>query len=117
MTHWKKQLKYSNKFLESRYRREFKNTIRGEKGFDLDDVSPAKNVEKLTRPLLIGHGANDNVVPKSQFDMMIKAAKKQGVEIETKLYGNGNHHLSKRKNEVDWLERLSAFLKKHNPAD
>ena len=116
VTHWKKQIRFSTKLLRSRYRKQLKEAIRGEKGFDLDTVSPAETIARLRRPLLVGQGARDQVVPRSQYDLLLKRAKKANVTLETKLYANDNHDLWRRKNQQDWYQRVEKFLDTHNPA-
>ncbi|MEE9434704.1 MAG: prolyl oligopeptidase family serine peptidase [Sphingorhabdus sp.] len=115
VTHWRKQLKYDGKFFKSRHARAWKKKVRGEEDFDLDSVSPAEQAARLKRPVLLTHGDEDGNVPISQFNMMLKAAKKAGANIESKVYKGEGHGLAKRANEKDWYDRLEAFLKKHNP--
>lgn len=117
VTHWKKQLKYESKFLKSRYRKELKKSVRGEKKFDLDLVSPTENIGKLERPLLVGQGSQDVTVPKSQYDLLLKRARKADIKLETKLYENDGHDLIIRENQQDWYQTVEQFLEKHNPAD
>jgi dipeptidyl aminopeptidase/acylaminoacyl peptidase len=117
VTDFKRQLRYSRKFLNSRHSRKWKQIVRGDKEFDLDLVSPAPQAARLTRPVLLAHGDNDSNVPFSQFKAMVAAAKAANVAIETKVYEDEGHGFSKRENEQDWYDRLGTFLTKHNPAD
>ena len=117
VTDFKRQLRYSKKFLTSRHARNWKDFVRGDKEFDLDQVSPAPQASRLTRPVLLAHGDNDSNVPFSQFKVMVAAAKAANVPLETKVYEDEGHGFSKRENEQDWYDRLGAFLTKHNPAD
>ncbi len=117
VTDFKRQLRYSGKFFSSRHAREWKDIVRGDKEFDLDQVSPARQAARLTRPVLLAHGDSDSNVPFSQFKVMVAAAKTAGVPIETKVYEDEGHGFSKRENERDWYDRLEAFLNKHNPAN
>tara|TARA_R110000850_G_scaffold38795_1_gene100853 strand:- start:2168 stop:4156 length:1989 start_codon:yes stop_codon:yes gene_type:complete len=116
VTHWKKQLRYSTKFFRSRYRKELRDVIRGDDDFDLDAVSPAETIERLQRPLLVGQGKRDRVVPEAQFDLLVKRAEKADIKLETKLYANDGHDLVIRKNQQDWYKTLESFLRKYNPA-
>jgi len=116
VTDWKKQLRFSSKFLRSRYRKELRNVIRGDDGFDLDDVSPAENIAKLQRPLLVGQGKQDRIVPESQYELLLKRAKKANITFDTKLYPNDGHDLVIRNNQQDWYKTVKSFLQKHNPA-
>jgi dipeptidyl aminopeptidase/acylaminoacyl peptidase len=115
VTHFKKQLRYDQRFFSSRYAREWKEKVRGDKEFDLDLISPAAQAKRLTRPVLLTHGKDDTTVPFSQYKLMVAAAEDSGVAIETKVYEDEGHGFSKRENEQDWYDRLEAFLRKHNP--
>jgi dipeptidyl aminopeptidase/acylaminoacyl peptidase len=117
VTDFRAQLKYSGKSMKSRYAREWKTTVKGDDDFDLDTVSPAKNVAKLSRPVLLTHGDEDNTVPFSQYKTMIAALKKAGKSVETHIYEGEGHGFDDVANEKDWLNRLEAFLAKHNPAE
>ena len=117
VTDFATQLKYSKKGMESRHARKWQDIVRGDEDFKLDTVSPAKNAGKLNRPILLTHGDDDNVVPISQFNMMVAALKKAGKAAESHVYENEGHGLDEPANQKDWLERLEAFLDAHNPAD
>jgi dipeptidyl aminopeptidase/acylaminoacyl peptidase len=117
VTDFKAQLKYDGRSLKSRYAREWRDKVRGDEKFDLDTVAPAKNAARLTRPLLIAHGDEDSNVPYSQFKKMMDATKKAKVSIDSHTYKGEGHGFEDSKNEKDWLDRLEAFLTKHNPAD
>jgi dipeptidyl aminopeptidase/acylaminoacyl peptidase len=116
VTDFKSQLKYDGKLLKSRYARTWREKVQGEESFDLDTVSPAKNADKLSRPLLLAHGDEDSNVPFSQYKKMIDALKKSKKSVETHVYEGEGHGFEDSKNEQDWLDRLEAFLAKHNPA-
>jgi dipeptidyl aminopeptidase/acylaminoacyl peptidase len=117
VTDFKSQLKYDGKSLRSRYAREWKDKVRGAEDFDLDTVSPAKNAAKLTRPILLTHGDEDSNVPLSQFKKMMDALKKAKKPVESHIYEGEGHGFEDSTNAKDWLDRLEAFLTKHNPAD
>lgn len=117
VTDFKSQLKYDSKSLRSRYARAWRDKVRGEEDFDLDTVSPADNAERLSRPLLITHGDQDSNVPYSQFTKMMKALKKAKKTVESHTYKGEGHGFDDHANRKDWLDRLEAFLAKHNPVD
>ena len=117
VTDFKSQLKYDSRSLRSRYAREWSDKVRGEEDFDLDTVSPAKHAARLNRPILLTHGDEDSNVPYSQFKKMMDALKKAKKPIESFTYKGEGHGFNDTANEKDWLDRLEAFLAKHNPAD
>ncbi len=117
VTDWKPQLRYDGKFLRSRYHREWQDQVRGDKEFDLDTVSPVKLAAKLDRPILLTHGDEDSNVPFSQYKAMVEALKKAGKSADLHVYVGEGHGFDNPENEKDWLNRLEAFLAKHNPSD
>ncbi len=117
VTDFKSQLKFDSKSLKSRYAREWRSKVQGEKDFDLDLVSPAQNAARLNRPLLLTHGDEDSTVPYSQFKKMVEALRKAKKPVESHSYEGEGHGFEDSANEKDWLDRLEAFLAKHNPAD
>ncbi|WP_370030685.1 alpha/beta hydrolase family protein [Qipengyuania mesophila] len=118
VTDFNAQIKYSGKYMERRYRKDFRRKVKGEGDaeIDLDDVSPASQIHRLTRPVLLVHGNEDTRVPFSQFETMVEAAEKAGKTLET-LELEDNHNLAKEESERAWLEALVAFLAQHNPPD
>lgn len=118
VTDWKKQLAYDSGFFTREGGKKWKARVRGaDDKFDLDLVSPAQQVSRLTRPVLLAHGEEDTNVPFKQFKQMRDAAAKAGKPIDLLTFPEEGHGFDKAENEVKWLETLEAFLTKHNPAD
>jgi dipeptidyl aminopeptidase/acylaminoacyl peptidase len=117
VTDWRSQLRFDSRSLQSRYARKWEGQIRGDEEFDLDLVSPVKLAGNLQKPILLTHGEDDTNVPLSQFKSMVSALKKAGKSADTHVYTNEGHGFDDPENEKDWLNRLEAFLAKHNPAD
>lgn len=114
----KRQLDYQTDFLiDRRYRRDWRTTVQGQKDFDLDSVSPLKQIERLSVPLLIAHGDDDQRVPYKQSSLYAKALQAAGKPHEFHSYAGEGHSLESEENMRDWLDRLEAFLAKYNPAD
>lgn len=117
VTDWNRQLRYDNAFFSRSGAREWKAWTRGdEKTFDFDSVSPARQVGKLKRPVLLAHGAKDSNVPFSQFNDLKNSAKEAGIPIETLSFPEAGHGFSRPEDEQRWYETLGAFLQRHNPA-
>ncbi|MBL0022546.1 MAG: S9 family peptidase [Sphingomonadales bacterium] len=117
VTDWRSQLKYDSRSLKSRYAREWQGRVQGDKDFNLDTVSPVKLAANLQKPVLLTHGDDDTNVPFSQYKSFVAALKKAGKSVETHVYEGEGHGFEDPENEKDWLNRLEAFLAKHNPAD
>lgn len=116
--HFDSQLQHDRDYLYGNNRREWRVRVEGnDPNFDLDDVSPAVQVARLTRPLLLAHGRRDNSVPFSQFELMQSRADRADVAVETLILDNSGHSFASPEEEQLWYDRLLAFLDQHNPAD
>lgn len=116
VTEWEGQLRYDRDYLGRLGYRAFKRRIKGEDGHELDEVSPARQIARLDRPVLLAHGKKDKRVPFSQYETMLEAARKAGKELETLVVDDG-HGFTKAETEEAWYQALAAFLMKHNPPD
>ena len=117
VTDWRDMLRYDRNYLgRSYYRKVWKSKVTGEKGTDLDTLSPVDQIARLERPVLLVHGSKDRRVPIAQFEKLVAAAKKAGKTLETLEVDDG-HTFVKEENERQLYETLLAFLEKHNPAD
>ena len=112
-----RQLKYSNKFFRSqRYKDDWRRTVQGEATFDLGTVSPLLTVDRLTVPMLLVHGDDDQRVPYKQSKLMADALAKAGKNYEFITLKGEGHGFSSDANMQLWLDKLDAFLAKYNPA-
>lgn len=103
-------------FAATRYYRDWRMRVQGEKGFDLDSVSPLRAVDRVRVPLLIAHGSKDDTVPPSQSIRMHEALTKAGKPHEFTIYEGAGHGLSDPAHAIDFLGRVEAFLQTHNPS-
>lgn len=118
VTDWNKQLKYDANFFTRKGATEWRARVNGEDpGFNLDLVSPVKQIARLTRPVLVAHAEDDTNVPFKQFVLLRDAAAKAGKPIETLTFADEGHGFTSDANETRYLEAIEAFLAKHNPAD
>lgn len=117
VTDWDKMLKYDRRFLTKKGRARWEGLIEGDGTNPLDEVSPYRLAEKLSRPLLLAHGTDDSNVPFSQLKRMSKAAKKAPVPPTELVVKDEGHSFTKAENEQAWFDALEAFLAEHNPAD
>ena len=90
--------------------------MQGDPKFDPRTVSPLFTVDRLKVPLLIAHGDADQTVPFKQSKLYVDALQKAGKPVEFMPIKGEGHGFSSSTNLKDWLERLEAFLAKHNPA-
>jgi dipeptidyl aminopeptidase/acylaminoacyl peptidase len=111
-----RQLRYQSYELSGSERSDWQATVRGEKGFDLDTISPLKQAGRLTRPVLLAHGDADKSVLYRQSTSYRDALEKAGKPYEFIAYPGEDHGFENPDNMADWLSRLESFLAKHNPA-
>ena len=66
--------------------------------------------------MLLAHGKDDQTVPVKQSEIYA-ALRMAGKPFEYKVYEDEGHSFDGSANVEDFLTRLEAFLKRHNPAD
>src|SRR5205823_5379059 len=105
-------------FLEntSEYRRAHREAEYGSLAQDrefLESISPLNQVDKITAPLMVIHGANDPRVPLSEAEQIVKELGAKGVPVEFLVFPDEGHGLVKLKNKlvaypaiVDFLSRI-----------
>ena len=114
----RRQLTYQTDFLISRrYRKDWRSTVQGAADFDLDSVSPLKQLQRLTVPVLLAHGDADPRVPYQQSSLYAAALAKAGKPHEFHTLAGEGHDIESPANIKYWFDRLEAFLTRHNPAD
>ena len=112
-----KQLDYSSDFLTgTRWRKDWQETVKGDKKFDLSSISPLAKVADLKVPVMLVHGGKDTTVPPKQTETYDKALTAAGKPHVTYYYPSERHGFSDPKNEKDYLDKLEAFLTKYNPS-
>lgn len=82
-----------------------------EKGLSLlTERSPLTHVDKITKPLLIGQGANDPRVKQAESDQIVEAMKKKGIPVIYVLYPDEGHGFQKPENNLSFFAVAEAFL-------
>jgi dipeptidyl aminopeptidase/acylaminoacyl peptidase len=83
----------------------------------MKDISPIEHVAAVKAPVLLIHGKDDTVVPFEQSEVMEKALKKAGKQVEFVTLNHEDHWLSRSATRLQMLEATVDFLKKNNPPD
>jgi dipeptidyl aminopeptidase/acylaminoacyl peptidase len=83
----------------------------------LDAISPLKNAEKFSAPLLLIHGRDDTTVPYDQSADLAKALKRAGKPFEIVTLEKEDHYLSRSATRLQMLQTSVEFLRKYNPPD
>ena len=79
----------------------------------LEDISPLNHLERITRPLLVVHGANDPRVPQSEADQLVQGLRAQGSEAPYLLALNEGHGFRRKANaDYQFLVQI-GFLRRH----
>jgi dipeptidyl aminopeptidase/acylaminoacyl peptidase len=111
-------LRYDRRsFSATRYHAAWREKVQGDKAFDLDTVSPLYAVDRISIPLLIAHGSDDENVPLSQSKKLHEALKKANKPHSYIVYEGEGHGFDKPENATTFLERVDEFLRVNNPAN
>jgi len=104
-------------FLESTadYRRDLRRVEYGDERdpamrAHLHAISPLTNVHRLRKPMIIGQGANDPRVPRSEAEQIVAAMRAQGVPVSYFLALNEGHGFAKKSNSDAWRLATTDFL-------
>jgi len=76
----------------------------------LKERSPLTHVDKITKPLLIGQGANDPRVKQAESDQIVEAMKQKGIPVTYVLYPDEGHGFQKPENNLSFFAVAEAFL-------
>ena len=72
--------------------------------------SPLSRVDKITKPLLIGQGANDPRVKQVEADQIVKAMKDKGIPVTYVLYPDEGHGFNRPQNRTSFYAVAETFL-------
>ncbi len=79
----------------------------------LDSKSPLTYVDKISKPLLIGQGANDPRVKQSEADQIAKAMQEKNIPVTYVLYPDEGHGFARPPNNLSFNAVTEAFLAQH----
>ena len=79
----------------------------------LDSRSPLTYVDRISKPLLIGQGANDPRVKQSESDQIVKAMKEKNLPVVYVLYKDEGHGFMKPENRLSFYAVTEQFLAEH----
>jgi dipeptidyl aminopeptidase/acylaminoacyl peptidase len=79
----------------------------------LTERSPLTHVAKITKPLLIGQGANDPRVKQSEADQIVKAMQEKKIPVTYVLYPDEGHGFARPANRLSFNAVTEAFLAQH----
>ncbi|EEF58511.1 alpha/beta hydrolase family protein [Pedosphaera parvula] len=79
----------------------------------LHHASPLNFADRIVRPLLIGHGANDPRVKQAESEQIVAAIEKNGGSVTYVLYPDEGHGFARPENGTDFNARAEQFLAEH----
>lgn len=80
-----------------------------------DAISPARNIDRISIPVLLIHGTDDDVVPIQQSELMRDAMTRAGKSVQFISLPDEDHWLSREPTRIKALEALVSFIETHNP--
>ncbi|HUU84300.1 MAG TPA: S9 family peptidase [Phycisphaerae bacterium] len=75
--------------------------------------SPLTNVNMISKPLLIGQGANDPRVKQAEADQIVQAMEAKGLAVTYLLYPDEGHGFARPENAMSFNAVAEAFLAEH----
>ncbi|MBS7590112.1 S9 family peptidase [Ancylobacter defluvii] len=75
--------------------------------------SPLFQADKISKPLLIGHGANDPRVKQAESDQMVAVLKDKGIPVDYVLFPDEGHGFVRPENKIAFYAVAEAFLARH----
>jgi dipeptidyl aminopeptidase/acylaminoacyl peptidase len=79
----------------------------------LEQRSPLYRADQITKPLLIGQGANDPRVKQAESDQIVAAMRKNKQAVEYVVYPDEGHGFVRPENRLHFFAVTEAFLSKH----
>ncbi len=78
----------------------------------MKQVSPALNVDKITKPLFVVQGANDPRVNINESDQMVKNLRARGFEVPYMVKYNEGHGFAHEDNSIELYRSMMGFFSK-----
>lgn len=79
----------------------------------LADRSPLTKADQITKPLLIGQGANDPRVKQAESDQIVSAMQDNSLPVTYVLYPDEGHGFARPENRLSFFAVAEAFLSAH----
>ncbi len=79
----------------------------------MEEVSPALNVEKITKPLFVVQGANDPRVNIDESDQVVRNLRERGYHVPYMVKYNEGHGFGHEENRIELYSSMMGFFAKH----
>lgn len=90
----------------------FAQRVGDDKDF-LEKCSPLYRADQITKPLLIGQGANDPRVKQAESDQIVAAMRKNKKDVQYVLYPDEGHGFARPENRLHFFAVTEEFLSKY----
>ncbi len=75
--------------------------------------SPLSRVDRITKPLLLGHGQNDVRCKVAESDQIVAAMRDRGLPVRYLVYPDEGHGFTRPENNLSFLAMEEAFFAEH----
>jgi dipeptidyl aminopeptidase/acylaminoacyl peptidase len=79
----------------------------------LTERSPITRVDAITKPLLIGQGANDPRVKQAESDQIVQAMQEKNIPVTYVLFPDEGHGFARPENNMAFFAVTETFLAEH----
>ena len=100
---------YWKPFLEQVYEQWYDERVPAEQEI-IRAVSPALNVDKITKPLLVVQGANDPRVNINESDQIVQSLRDRGVEVPYMVKYDEGHGFGREENRIALYQTMLGFF-------
>ena len=76
----------------------------------LTERSPLTHVDRISKPLLIGQGANDPRVKQAESEQIVQAMQDKNIPVTYALYPDEGHGFARPENNLSFFAVTEAFL-------
>lgn len=103
---------YWKPYLEIWHEQWYNPEIKEEKKI-MEEVSPALNVDKITKPVFVMQGANDPRVNINESDQIVRNLRKRGYDVPYMVKYNEGHGFKREENRIESYKTMMGFFAKH----
>jgi len=79
----------------------------------LEEISPLRQVDRITAPLMVIHGANDPRVPVGEAEQIVASLRGRSHHVEYLRFADEGHGVVKLRNRLVAYPAIGAFLDRY----